>query len=152
MLQNIPAELVWFILGLVLLLLEIATPGFILAFFGLGAWATSLATFLGATPRIDLQILIFLAVSIFTLVLFRKKALRSRGRVATKQHEAHNMDTMAGSLATVTEDIQPGSRSGRVELFGTSWQAISDEPIKKGNAVEIVSRDNLILKVKIREK
>lgn len=151
MLQNIPAELLWFILGFVLLLLETATPAFIFAFFGLGAWATSLTTFLGISPRIDLQILIFLAVSILTLVLFRKKALRSRGRVAAKHQEAHHIDTMAGSLATVTEGIEPGSL-GRVELFGTTWQAISDESIKKGSVVEVVSRDNLTLKVRIKGK
>jgi membrane protein implicated in regulation of membrane protease activity len=148
MFENIPAELLWFILGFALLLLELATPAFIMMFFGIGAWVTSAATFFGVVPRTDLQIVLFVAVSLLTLALFRKGGRKSRGHVAAKTRETGSMDTMAGNLATVTESIEPGSLSGRVELFGTQWQAVSDEPISKGSVVEVVSRDNLTLKVK----
>jgi len=148
MFENIPVELLWFILGFVFLLLELATPAFIMMFFGIGAWVTSAATFFGVVPRTDLQIVLFVSVSLLTLVLFRKGGRKSKGHVANKAKEASSMDTMAGNLATVTESIEPGLLSGRVELFGTQWQAISDESIAKGSVVEVISRDNLTLKVK----
>lgn len=34
-------ELVWFIIGLVLFLLELVLPGFVIFFFGVGAWVTT---------------------------------------------------------------------------------------------------------------
>jgi membrane protein implicated in regulation of membrane protease activity len=150
MLENTAPELLWFILGFLLLLAELAIPAFIVVFFGVGAWVTSLATLIGIAPNIEIQLVIFIVVSVLALVLFRKKGQRARGRIATKKHEAHEIDTLAGSLATVTEDIEPQSRTGRVELFGTSWQATADVAIKKGSAVEVVSKDNLVLRVKPR--
>lgn len=150
MFENIPAELLWFILGFAFLLLELATPAFIALFFGIGAWATSLTTFLALTPRFDLQIVLFVSVSLLTLLLFRKKSRRSRGKIGPKHEEAHTIDTMVGSRGTALEEI--GASGGRVEVFGTAWQAVSDESIKKGSVVEVVSRDNLTLKVKIKEK
>ena len=35
-------ELVWFIAGLGLFLLELVLPGFVIFFFGIGAWVTAL--------------------------------------------------------------------------------------------------------------
>ena len=44
MIENILSrpELMWFILGLILFLLELVIPGFFIFFFGLGAWVTAL--------------------------------------------------------------------------------------------------------------
>lgn len=35
--------MVWFLIGLVLIVSEFAVPGLVIIFFGLGAWATALA-------------------------------------------------------------------------------------------------------------
>ena len=64
-------ELFWFILGLGLFLLELVMPGFIIFFFGLGAWITALICLIGH-PGINLQIIIFAVTSTLLLIALRK--------------------------------------------------------------------------------
>lgn len=150
MFESLPAELLWFIIGFVLLLSELAIPSFILMFFGIGAWATSLAALVGLAPNLAIQLIIFAAVSVLSLVLFRRKA-KSMGRGHVAMRSAHNKDdvSLVGSIGVVIEPIQPG-QLGKVELHGTAWNATSETAIKKGDFVEVISRDNLTLTVKPR--
>ncbi len=141
MLENIAPELIWFSLGLFLLLLELAIPLFMALFFGIGAWITSLAVLVGIAPGTNIQLLIFLCSSVLSLILFRS-------RVSGKSNEVAASENLAGSHGVVVADIEPQSLSGKVELFGTNWQAVSEVTIKKGTAVEVLSRDNITLRVK----
>ena len=49
MLENLNHELLWFLLGLAFLLSEFVVPGFVIAFFGVGAWVTAILTGVGLT-------------------------------------------------------------------------------------------------------
>ncbi|MAE69408.1 MAG: hypothetical protein CME06_02940 [Gemmatimonadetes bacterium] len=51
--------LLWFVVGLALALAEMAAPGVILIFFGLGAWVVALTTWIGLTPGLQSQLLLF---------------------------------------------------------------------------------------------
>jgi membrane protein implicated in regulation of membrane protease activity len=64
-------EIIWFVLGLVLILLEFQIPGVVTVFFGIGAWATAI---LCLFFPIDLasQLFVFLVVSVLSLVFLRK--------------------------------------------------------------------------------
>ncbi len=149
MLENIAPELVWFSIGLFLLLLELAIPLFMVLFFGIGAWVTSLTVLIGIAPGANIQLLIFLGSSVLSLILFRKKGKRLyQGRVSGKTNEVAASENLAGSHGVVVEDIEHQSLSGKVELFGTNWQAVSEVTIKKGMPVEVLSRDNITLRVK----
>ena len=53
--ENMPKELVWFLFGLALMLGEIVTPGFVLIFFGIGAWLISLLLWLGVSITFTTQ-------------------------------------------------------------------------------------------------
>ena len=64
-------ELVWFIIGLALFLLELVLPGFVIFFFGVGAWVTALLCLI-ADPGINLQAIVFAVTSVLSLVLLRK--------------------------------------------------------------------------------
>lgn len=148
MFESFAPELVWFCIGLILLLGELALPAFVVIFFGIGAWLTALAVVAGIAPNIDIQLIVFLGTSLLTLILFRKKGRRlSQGRVSGLVHGMASVDTFAGAIGVVVEAIEPG-QLGKVELHGTNWQAISDQAVKKGTSVEVISSDNLTLKVK----
>jgi membrane protein implicated in regulation of membrane protease activity len=148
MLGNIPAGLIWFLFGLILLLAELAIPSFIIVFFGVGAWAVVLAFYLGFASTLNIQLIIFMVVSVFSLVLFRQKAKRlGRGRISLNRHDANEIGTLVGSPAVVIEDIAANAL-GKVELFGTAWHATADVTITKGASVKVIARDNLTLKVK----
>lgn len=149
MFDALQPQVFWFILGLALLLAELALPGFVIIFFGIGAWVTTLAIWLGWAESFTTQLLIFLVSSILSLVLFRKQGKNYfQGRVSRKVDDVTALDDVKGERAVVVEDILPTRLSGKVELHGTRWDATSDQEIHKGALVEILQRDNLTLKVK----
>ena len=147
MFDNVPFELLWFLLGLIFLLGELMLPAFVLIFFGIGAWLTSLAILIKIAPHINIQLLIFSASSLFALWLFRKKGKGlARGRVSGHKDSASG--ALIGSFGVVVEDIDPDMRTGKVEVNGTNWQALSSVPLKKGTSVEVISSHNLVVNVK----
>ena len=86
---------VWILLGLVLLLGEIVTPGgFYILFFGLGAVAVGvLAGFNGAGP-LWFQFILFSVISLLTLWLFRGKLLE-----LTQSQNQERVDSLIGETA-----------------------------------------------------
>ena len=63
--------LIWFLIGVAFLASEMASPAFILFFFGLGAWVTSLTTAIFPDLTFNQQIALFGASSIGLLLLLR---------------------------------------------------------------------------------
>lgn len=135
-------ELIWFIIGLVLFILELVLPGFVLFFFGIGAWITALLC-LVANPGINLQAIVFTITSILSLVLLRRmikrKFLYSRDDLSKAVE-----DEFTGREALALDDIIPGA-GGKVEFKGTTWNAESEATIKKGQRVIIKGKENFKL-------
>lgn len=147
--EGLPAELLWFLLGLVLILSELVLPGFVIIFFGIGAWITALGMLIGVADAFNAQLILFLLSSILSLILFRKHGKKYfQGRVSHTLDDVAALDDVRGERALVIEDIVPSTLSGRVEFHGTHWKAIADQEIKKGAPVEILERHDLTLKVK----
>lgn len=138
--------LIWFVVGLVMFLLEMAGPGLIILFFGVGAWFVMLLT-LFITMPINAQLAIFLIASVISLVVFRRMLKEAfHGHAADEQDLEKEMDDFIGHKVTVVEKISPSS-GGKVELNGCRWEAVADEEIGEGEVVEIVAKENLTLKV-----
>jgi membrane protein implicated in regulation of membrane protease activity len=149
MFEGSQSELYWFLLGLALMLSELALPGFVIIFFGIGAWITALCIWLGISTAFNTQLVIFLVSSVLSLVLFRKQGKRYfQGRVSGKLDDVAKLDDVKGERAVVVEDIVPNNLAGKVEFHGTNWNAIAEEEIKKGTPVEILGREDLTLRVK----
>ena len=143
------SELYWFLLGLALFLSELALPGFIIMFFGIGAWITALCIWLGVANAFNTQLVIFLGSSLLSLVLFRRQGKKYfQGRVSGIVDDVKKLDDVKGERAIVVEDIALATLSGKVEFHGTNWVAVAEHEIKKGTPVEILERNNLTLKVK----
>ncbi|MCB0720817.1 MAG: NfeD family protein [Ignavibacteriae bacterium] len=139
----------WFVIGIIFFLVELAVPGFILFFFGIGAVVTSILLAFGIIDSIFAQVVVFIISSLLSLTLFRLIWKRDfRGDVGHERKPGESIDEVKGKKALVVEDIEPGKLGGQVELFGTVWEAESDFFIKKGDVVEILDRKNLLLKVK----
>jgi len=141
-------ELIWFICGVVLALLEFAVPGVILIFFGLGAWITALTTYLGVTKSAASQLLVFAGSSVVLLLVLRRY-IRSRfsGFVSERQAPNRNLDEFTGKTVVVLEDIAP-MKPGKVEFKGAPWRAESDESLKQGESGLIEEADGLTLKIR----
>jgi inner membrane protein len=139
-------ELMWFIVGLVLLLSELAIPGFIIMFFGVGAWIVAIFMWLGIDLSFSAQLFVFLVGSLGSLVVFRRYGQRYfKGKINTGMQ---SLEDVKGEKATVVADIVPNALDGKVEFHGTIWNAESDVAILKGSVVEVIERNNLTLKVK----
>ena len=149
MIESFPSQLIWFVLGLFFIVAELMLPGFVIIFFGIGAWITALLNWFGVIPTFTAQLFTFLVASVLSLVLFRKKATGAlRGKITGKLSSDDELDNVNGQKAKVVADILPNNVGGKVELYGTMWNAEADVPIQTGVVVEIVERKNLILKVK----
>jgi membrane protein implicated in regulation of membrane protease activity len=137
-------ELLWFLIGLGLFLLELVVPGFVIFFFGVGAWVTALVCLIG-DPGPNLQIIIFAVTSVLSLValrkLIQKKFFYSKGN----NSEAVE-DEFTGKEGVAITDFNK-DKKGKVDFKGTRWNAESESEIKEGQAVIVIRKENLLLKV-----
>jgi membrane protein implicated in regulation of membrane protease activity len=134
---------IWFLVGLGLLLLELVLPGLVILFFGAGAWVTALVCAV-TDIKLNFQILIFLVASLLGLVLLRKY-LKNRFFSRTDKEIADQLEEFIGRKAKALDNFKDGS--GKVEFKGTHWTATCEEAVSKGDWVIIRSKDSLTLKV-----
>lgn len=135
---------IWLALGLALLVLELVTPsGFFIMFFGLGALTVGVLAGFGLAGPAWTQWLLFTAVSLGYLLLFRRGHRKSfEGPAST------DVDSFIGAIAHAQERILP-DQIGRVEVRGSAWSArnVSPVPIEPGQRTRIVSIDGLLLSI-----
>ena len=137
------AEVIWFILGFVFFLLEFVIPGLILFFFAVAAWIVAILS-LAFDLSLDIQLIIFLASSVITILLFRKWVKKI---VFIRKHSSELEDEFLGKTGLAESFIGPG-RDGKVDFRGTSWNARSEDNIEKGESVTIVGNESITLIVK----
>jgi len=134
----------WLILGLLLMLGELATPGgFYILFFGVGAFITGLLAFAGITDS-AVQMLLFTVLSVASLLLFRSRIL-SWMQV---NPQAPAVDAVVGEVGIVIGSLPPGA-FGKVELRGALWSARnrSEAALGSGSRCRVAGIDGLTLLV-----
>mgnify|MGYP001016230085 CR=1 FL=1 len=151
MIENILSrpELMWFILGLILFLLELVIPGFFIFFFGLGAWVTALVCLIGE-PGTNLQIIIFAVVSVLALVALRR--IIQKKFFYSKQKDSDDVEDEFTGRETVALADFGTDHTGKVEFKGTTWKAESSSEIKKGQIVIINKKESFKLVVEPKNK
>lgn len=139
----------WAIAGIALMLSEFMVPGLILFFFGIGALATALLSWL-LPLNLEWQIAIFIITSLASLFSLRRllKPIFT-GRASGEEEPSSELSRLIGTQGDVTVEIAPG-KTGRILLNGATWKAVSDQPICAGTTVEVTAQDNLTLTVKPR--
>ncbi|MFZ2340462.1 MAG: NfeD family protein [Bacteroidales bacterium] len=135
-------ELVWFIIGLALFLLELVLPGFVIFFFGVGAWVTALLCLIG-NPGINLQAIVFAVTSVLSLILLRKM-IQNRFFYSKDDLSKQVEDEFTGKEAVAVMDFGPG-QTGKIEFKGASWKAESDSSIHKGDRVIVKEKEDFKL-------
>ena len=136
------AHVIWFLVGTLFLLAELALPGFVMLFFALGAFVAAFAAYaLGL--GLGGQFVVFLAASLIGLILLRRMFLRVfRGRThspAQPDTEEVGLDAGAGKAAVATRAIGPGA-PGEIKYRGSFWRAESADIIGEGENVVILSQ------------
>jgi inner membrane protein len=135
----------WVLLGLLLVVLELAAPGgFYFIFFGVGALVVGLLSAFDVAGPLWAQILLFSLLSLLSLVLFRSRML---GKLQGDKR-ATDMDSLVGEIGTLPVEL-PAGGVGKVELRGTAWSAknTSQVSLKPGDRCVVVRVEGLMLHV-----
>lgn len=136
---------IWMVLFIALILIEIFTINLVSIWFAIGALASFLTSLL--IDNIWLQVLIFVLISVITLLLTKKTV----NKLKDKEVVPTNLDRVIGTVGIVTEEIKP-LELGEVKVGGKRWSAISDEFININTKVKILSIEGVKLKVKKTEE
>jgi membrane protein implicated in regulation of membrane protease activity len=138
---------IWLIAAIVLVIIELLTAGFGVICFAVGALFSALAAFLGVEGLVW-QLLIFAVASVLCFIFLRPVVLRFLDKKS--KDVKTNADALIGKTAIVSETIDSAANQGRVAVDGDDWKAVSADSsvINKGEKVEIISRDSIILTVK----
>ncbi len=135
--------IIWLIVAAFFFILEIATEGFLVFWFGIGAVAAIGTSFL--TENISIQIAVFAVVSIILVLSTRKLTDKMKPKEVPT-----NVYTILGKKAVVSQAIDNLKGSGQIKIDGDIWSAKSesDEPIEEGTSVEILNIDGVRAVVK----
>lgn len=140
---------IWIVLGFVLLLLEMATPGgFYFIFLGASALLVGALTLVGLISEPWMEWVLFSAFAAGTTGILRQRLLKRFG----PEIPAHEVDTLVGEVATALEGIEPGA-VGKAELRGTSWSACNagSKGLRAGQRCRVERVDGLTLFVRAAE-
>lgn len=138
---------IWCVLGMLLLVAELITPGgFYLMFFGIAGLAVGGLTFLDLSGPAWTQWLLFSAMSLISIAMLRKRLLAKFA-----QPSINDMDELVGALASAVDRIPTGA-TGRVMMRGTAWQARNegDSVIESGQECRVEQVKGLMLNVRGR--
>ncbi|MEP7211489.1 MAG: NfeD family protein [Acidobacteriota bacterium] len=133
------AWIIWLVLGVVLILAEIFTLGFVLLWFGVGAIAASLASMAGA--GLLWQFVVFAVVSIGLTAMSRTifaSYLSHRDEDRVKM----GVDSLPGQIGTVALPSKGALREAAVRVYGSTWTAFpadGESEFVEGEKVEVVS-------------
>jgi len=135
----------WLVLGLLLVVAEMATAGgFYIIFFGIGATVVGLLASFDLAGPLWTQLLLFSAISVGSLLLFRRRLLTW----LQKEPQSPPVDALVGEIGVASEDLAPGT-VGRVELRGTPWSArnTTNAVLARGARIRVVKVDGLTVDV-----
>jgi inner membrane protein len=139
---------IWIVLGLVLLLGELVTPGgFYILFFGVGAIMVGILAGFNVAGPPWFQVIVFWALSLITLWLFRERLVQS-----THRDSLDHVDTLIGETAVITEEI-PSRGIGKAEMRGTSWSArnIGEKSLAAGERCKVERVEGLTIYVRTEQ-
>ena len=136
---------IWLVISLFFFILEIATTGFLIFWFGVGGLVATVCSLF--VKNIVLQTLIFIVTS--TLLTIFTKPLVDK-YVKTTNTTKTNAYSVEGKVGKVTKDIEPIEGRGQVIIDGETWSAKSfdDSFIPKGTEIKVESLNGVKVIVK----
>ncbi len=124
----------WLVAAAALLLLEVFTPGFLLACLAVGAVGASAGAALGWP--VEAQLALFSVFSGLSLWLLRPLLRTWFAATGAKT----NQDALIGAVGRVESAVAQG-QNGYVKLDGDSWAFEADQDYEAGQKVRITGRN-----------
>jgi hypothetical protein len=136
----------WILLGLLLAVIELATPGgFFFMFFAVSALLIGVLDLLNILESDALQWMLFSVLSVACLAIFRKPLLERVNRDTLPD----TVDSLVGELAHVSTPIAAG-QYGRAEVRGAMWTVRNVEAVsvESGERCRVVAVRGLELDIR----
>jgi hypothetical protein len=132
----------WMVLGLLLLVLELLSPGIFLIWIGIAALLTGAVTLTlwsAAFWTWHVQVVVFLALAVAAVLIGRRITV-SRVEQSDQPLLNRRADQLVGRLATLKEPITNGY--GRVQIGDTLWR-VAGPDLPVGSKVRVTrANDN----------
>jgi len=135
----------WLVIGLLLVLAELATPGgFFVIFFGVSALVVGALAGFGLAGPVWTQWLLFSVLSVISLVVFRSRLLKAIQR----DPQRPEVDTLVGEIGHVEAPIAAGE-IGKIEVRGAAWSArnTTSSTLGRGARCRVLRVDGLMLDI-----
>ena len=134
----------WMYVGAFLMLAELASPGFVVFFFGLAAATVSLLKWMFPSLPLWGQLAAFSVLSILYLLVLRKYL--KKVFTGDKQESPSIDNEYIGRVGRVVEVVRPDV-PGRILLGDAEWTAKAATRLEPGTEVRVVAQENLTLAV-----
>ncbi len=130
--------IVWTVLGVILIVAEIFTLGFVLFWFGLGAFAAAIAAMagVGLVGQFGIFAIVSVGLTVMSRTIFAKYFSRDDGSEVKM-----GVDSLPGQIGTVTISSSGALHEGAVRVYGSVWTAYpADDQVAliEGEKVEVV--------------
>lgn len=136
----------WLILGLFLSILELVVPGTYLIWFGFAGCLMSILTYF-MEFSLSAQIVLFAVFSaVFAIIgWFSYRSIFNKLKTPQAyQNLNDSAQQYIGRTVTLAEDVVDNQT--KVKVGDTYWLAYCEEPLKKGDAAQVINvKDSLIL-------
>jgi len=140
--------MVWVAIGVICMIIEIFTSGFLFMSFGIGAIITGLFSLIPFI-KLPFQILVFAIVTFLVFISMRKFSKK----LISETSQETNIFALKAKTGIVTKEIPVDGR-GYVKIEGEEWSAVSQNntQIKKGVKVLIESVEGNKVMVLIKKE
>jgi len=139
-------ELIWILIGFLLIIAEFVLTSFIVVFFGIAALLVGLLLWLGMTAAFGIPYLVFAAFSLGSVLLLRSRFKEwFMGRTISADVD----DDFIGHEVRIESGFDAANpKRGKVAYRGASWDSHSDTPIlAAGSLARIVGRNGSLLAI-----
>jgi len=138
------AELIWVVLGFILIAAEMYLNAFIIIFFGIAAVLVGILLWIGMPGGYGVPFFVFGGLSVGMLLLLRS---RFQSWFKGASEDAQQDDDFLGRDAVVESGFDVASpHRGKVSYRGASWDARTTlGPFAPGTYVRITGRDSSML-------
>jgi len=135
----------WWMVAVVLVIVEILAPTFFALWMAVAAFMTGLALYLMPEMQWEYQVFIFAILSVASIVVWRH--YYSKNPIATDEPLLNRRgEQYIGRIITLKEAIIDGQ--GKVKVDDSTWKIEGDDcPV--GTKIKIVSLNNVVFKVEV---
>ena len=132
---------IWIGIAAFLTAVEIATVQLVSVWFVLGALCAALTTIF--TDSIVIQIVVFVSVSLVTLIATRPLVKKAKQKIRPLRT---NSDRLIGETGVMLADLNDMQSVGQAKVMGKVWSVKTDNPpLQAGDAVRVLAIEGVKL-------